>query len=123
MITPGRIWWQISRDVKRGWDASYHDYQTLPRIEEWFWPYWGEKSAQVPVHVLTGAKDWRLSAWMLASFFHFSEVAWPVVIHDDGTLTDEARTTLGNLFEGARIISRAEADATMTRLLRPFPFC
>ena len=123
MITPGRIWWQISRDVKRGWDASYHDYHTLPRIDEWFWPYWGEKAAQVPVHVLTGANDWRLSAWMLASFFHFSEVAWPVVIHDDGTLPEEACTTLASLFEGARIITRKEADAEMMKSLRGYPFC
>jgi len=123
MITPGRIWWQISRDMKRGWDASYHDYHTLPRIDKWFWPYWGEKAAQVPVHVLTGANDWRLSAWMLASFFHFSEVAWPVVIHDDGTLPEEACATLAGLFEGARIIRRREADAQMMKSLRAYPFC
>jgi hypothetical protein len=123
MIRPGRIWWQLSRDMKRGWDASYHDYNTLRRIDEWYWPYWGEKAAQVPVHVLTGGKDWRLSAWMLASFFHFTEVAWPVVIHDDGTLNREARNGLTNLFEGARIIDRGEADAEMEKVLRPFPFC
>jgi hypothetical protein len=123
MIRPGRIWWQLSRDMKRGWDASYHDYNTLRRIDDWYWPYWGEKAAQVPVHVLTGGKDWRLSAWMLASFFHFTEVAWPVVIHDDGTLNREARAGLTSLFEGARIIDRAEADAEMEKVLRPFPFC
>jgi len=123
MIRPGRIWWQLSRDMKRGWDASYHDYNTLRRIDEWYWPYWGEKAAQVPVHVLTGGKDWRLSAWMLASFFHFTEVAWPVVIHDDGTLTEEARNGLSSLFEGSRIIDRAEADAEMEKVLRPYPFC
>jgi hypothetical protein len=123
MITPGRIWWQISRDMKRGWDASYHDYNTLRKIDHWIWPYWGEKSAQVPVHVLTGGKDWRLSAWMLASLFHYSEVAWPVVIHDDGTLSEEARKGLAGLFEGARIIPRAEADSEMAKVLRAYPFC
>jgi hypothetical protein len=123
MIRPGRIWWQLSRDMKRGWDASYHDYNTLRRIDDWFWPYWGEKAAQVPIHVLTGGKDWRLSAWMLASYFHFTEVAWPVVIHDDGTLSREAENGLRRLFEGVRIIPRAEGDAEMMKVLRPFPFC
>ena len=123
MITPGRIWWQLSRDMKRGWDASFHDYNTLRKIDDWEWPYWGEKSAQVPVHILTGGKDWRLSAWMLASLFHFTEVAWPVVIHDDGTLTEDARVGLSGLFEGARIVPRAEADAEMAKVLRAYPFC
>ena len=91
MISPGRIWWHLRRDVKRGWDATYHDYRTLPQIEQWYWPFWGEVPATVPIHVLTGGKDWlSLAAWMLASFFHFSELAWPVVIHDDGTLPEDA---------------------------------
>jgi len=117
------LWQHLRRDVSRGWDASYHDHQTLPRIEEWYWPFWGEQPATVPVHVLTCGKDWRLTAWALASFFHYSELAWPVVIHDDGTLDDDGRAMLESLFDGCRIIRRAEADAVMTKLLRPFPFC
>jgi hypothetical protein len=111
LLSPGRIWNLVRRDVKRGAVAAYHDYNTLGRIEEWSWPLWGEKPHTVPVHVLTGAQDWRLAAWMLASFFHATELAWPVVVHDDGTLPDEARKTLERLFTGTRVISRAEADA------------
>lgn len=123
MISPGRLWWQLSRDVKRGWGATYHDYFTLPRIEEWAWPYWSEPAATVPIHVLTGANDWRLCAWMLASFFHSTGLAWPVVIHDDGTLGEEARSALRELHPHAEIIARAEADAELSRVLRAFPFC
>lgn len=123
MISPGRIWWHVRRDVKRGWDASYHDYRTLPQIEQWYWPFWGESPATIPVHVLTGEKDWRLAAWTLASFFHFSEMAWPVVIHDDGTLPEDGRATLESLFRGARIIRRSEADDAMNRTLLAYPFC
>ncbi len=123
MISPGRLWYQLRRDMKRGWSAAYHDYQTLPRIEEWNWPFWGEKPHRVPLHVLTGAKDWRLAAWMLASWFHFSEVGWPVVIHDDGTLTDDGRASLQAIFPDARIIMRAEADSVMGLKLKAFPFC
>jgi hypothetical protein len=75
------------------------------------------------VHVLTGRDDWRHTAWTLASFFHYSEFAWPVVIHDDGTLPEQGRATLQKLFTSARIISRSEADAAVTPLLRAFPFC
>jgi len=123
MISPGKLWWQFSRDVKRGWDATYHHRVTLPRVEDWFWPYWSEPAGTVPVHVLTGENDWRLSAWMLASFFHFTERAWPIVFHDDGTLSHDARATLGELFPEAELKTRAEADAIMGRVLRAYPFC
>jgi hypothetical protein len=106
-FSPGKIWSLVRRDVKRGLVASYHDYNTLARIDEWTWPYWGEKAHTVPVHVLTGAQDWRHAAWMLASFFHATEIAWPILFHDDGTLSDEGRQTLQRIFPDARIISRA----------------
>ena len=123
MISPGRLWWLFRRDLKRGWDASYHDYKTLPRIVEWSWPFWNEPAREVPIHVLTGAKDWRLSAWMLASWFQFSEHSWPIIIHDDGTLPREGGAALLRLFKSARIIPRREADAKVGRFLKAYPFC
>ena len=77
----------------------------------------------VPVHVLTGEKDWQLCAWMLASWFTFSEQTWRVVIHDDGTLSPSAKKTLGSIFKTARVIARADADLAMDKILRPLPFC
>jgi hypothetical protein len=122
MISPGRLWWLLKRDLKRGWDASYHDYKTKPRITKWSWPFWNDAPMPIPVHVLTGEKDWLLCAWMLASFFHHTEQTWNVVIHDDGTLTEEIRGELVRLFQTARIIPRAQADATLDRVLKPLPF-
>jgi hypothetical protein len=122
-MTPGRLWWLFRRDLKRGFRASWNDYKTLPRIGDWSWPYWAEEPAQVPVHILTGANDWRLAAWMLASWFHFTEQAWPVIVHEDGTLPAEGRATLLRLFPDTRIIERAHADAVMAKALTPFPFC
>jgi hypothetical protein len=122
-FSPGRIWNLLRRDVKRGVVASYHDYSTLARIDEWTWPYWGEKAHTIPVHVLVGAQDWRHAAWMLASFFHASEIAWPIVFHDDGTLADDGRQTLQRIFPKARLISRAEADTALDLQLKAFPFC
>jgi hypothetical protein len=123
VISPGRLWWQLRRDFKRGWEATHHHYKTLPRIAEWSWPFWNEKPKAVPVHVLTGRDDWQLAAWMLASWFHYTEHAWPVVIHDDGALPAQARDVFPRLFPSVRIIDRREADATIAPLLREFPFC
>lgn len=123
MISPGRLWWLLRRDLARGWDATYHHYQTLPRITGWSWHFWNETPRGTPVHVLTGRDDWQMAAWMLASWFHFTEHAWPVVIHGDGTLHEEAREALQKLFPAARFISRREADEALDPLLRAFPFC
>jgi len=123
MITPGRLWWLLRRDLRRGWGASKHYYWTLPKIDEWKWPFWSEKPLDVPVHVLTGKDDWRLAAWMLASWFYFTEYSWPLVIHDDGTLPAEARKVFVKMFPNARIITRKEADAALESVLKPYPFC
>jgi hypothetical protein len=123
MISPGRLWWLLRRDLKRGWDATFHDYRTKPRIAEWSWPFWKETPQSVPVHVLTGANDWQLCAWMLASWFHFTEETWRICVHDDGTLPEEGRALFRKLFSHVRIISRDEADTRMDKVLAPYPFC
>lgn len=123
MISPGRLWWILRRDLKRGWEGSRHYYKTLPRIAEWSWPFWNETPQTIPVHILTGKNDWQLAAWMLASWFTVTEHAWPIVIHDDGTLPEEGRATLLSLFPSLRLITRAAADEAMGAALRPFPFC
>ena len=123
MISPGRLLWLLRRDLKRGFEAARQEYKTLPRIAGWSWPFWNEAPQTVPVHVLTGEKDWLLAAWMLASWFHFTEHAWPVFIHDDGTLPEEGRQLFKKLFTSARIIGRKEADAALGPVLRSFPFC
>jgi len=123
MISPGRLWWILRRDMKRGWKASRHYYKTLPRIKKWSWPFWNEAPQSTPVHILTGRDDWMLSAWMLASWFTVTEHSWPIVIHDDGTLPDEGRASLQKLFPSARIISRREADEAMGAMMQSFPFC
>ena len=123
MISPGRLLWLLRRDFKRGWDATYHDYWTKPLIAKWSWPFWSETCQPCPVHMLTGKNDWQLAAWALASFFHFTEQTWTVVIHDDGTLPSEAKDELKRLFRSAQIIGRDEADTKMEKVLAAFPLC
>ena len=122
-LSPGKIFDLLRGGAKRGGEPTHRDRQLLAEIGKWSWPYWGEAPATVPVHVLTSANDWLGAAWMLASFFHYSELAWPVVIHDDGTLPAEAGETLTRLFENVRIIPRAVADAEMSVLMMAYPFC
>ena len=121
---PSWILNSLRRNVKRGWSATYHDCRTLPRIESWQWPFWGENSHTIPVHMLVGAADWRMATWTLASWFCATDHGWPIVIHDDGTLPAEAAATLRNSFGvNLIIVTRAEADPAMDVLLKAFPFC
>lgn len=103
---------------------TYHAYFTLPKIVRWSVAAdWKQASDNAPIHLLTGKNDWLLACWMLASWMHFTKTVWPVVIHDDGTLPDEARGTLAKLFPKISFIGRSEADAKMTAQLAAFPHC
>jgi hypothetical protein len=120
---PGRPWLSLFRRPRRAARVAREQAQALALIDEWTLPFLEPPPGNIPVHVLTSSTDWRLAAWMLASWFHFTERAWPLVIHDDGTLSDEAAGTLQKLFPPARIIRRKEADAALAPVLLAFPFC
>ncbi len=119
----GSLLSSLFRRPRRGPRVVREQSQALARIEAWTFPYSKEEPTGTPVHVVTGSHDWRYAAWMLASWFHFTERAWPVVIHDDGTLSDEAVAKLHALFPPAWIISRKEANAALAPVLLAFPFC
>lgn len=122
-MTPGRLWWLARRDWQRGWDAARHDYFSSEKILRWHNPIFREAAEPVPVHLLTGAKDWLLACWMLASWFHYTGRNWSVVLHDDGTLSEEAKSHLLRLFPGARFIASGEAESEIDEALAPFPHC
>jgi len=94
----------------------------LETIDQWK-PTPNDSGASVSVHVLTGERDWPAAAWALASWCCFTESDWPILIHDDGTLTDRAATQLHRSFPAARLIRRAEADAALQPVIMAFPFC
>ena len=123
MITPGRLWWLFSRDCKRGLSASWHARYTAEEILRRKKPATGSVVEGVPVHVLTGSETWLLSVWMLASWEHYSARRWQIVLHDDGTLTDEACSVLVELFPGAVVIRRREADREVGRALKDMRLC
>ena len=95
----------------------------LQAIDEWTRPSAGDAPRPVSVHVPAGARDWRMAAWTLASWLHFTECGGEIVIHDDGTLTDEAAASLARIFSTTGIIRRTEADATLLPVVGAFPFC
>jgi hypothetical protein len=121
-MTPGRLWWLTKRDWQRGFKASFQAHFVAPKIFEWRHPNFTTTNP-VPLHVLTSEEDHVLSAWMLASWIHFTGCAWNIVLHDDGTLQPPSRDALRRTFPGIKIISRADADQAMKKILQSHPRC
>ena len=122
-MTPGSIWYQLKRDRERGFSAMWHDRFVSRRILGWRNPYADEPLEEIPVHVLTGSDDWLLACWMLASWFHFTQRNWRVVIHDDGRLPPEARPAFVKMLPRVRGITAAEADRTVLDALAGHQAC
>jgi hypothetical protein len=122
-MRPGRILYEFNRDVKRGFAAAYHDRFVSQRILNWRNPHADKPHEEIPIHILTGSDDWLLACWMLASWFHFTERNWRVVIHDDGRLPPEARPAFVKMISGVRGVSAVEADRAVLDALTPYQAC
>lgn len=85
--------------------------------------------AGVEIHMMCGQSHVLMALWALKSFYYFSKVYLPIIIHDDGTLDKQGSEILKGHFPGIRIIERTEANryvlnklnsAPLSRLYRTF---
>jgi len=123
MVSPGRILWLLRRDLARGPVASYHFWRTLPKVPAQLRTWSELPASDIPIHTLSGAEQFPLLLWMLASLSHFTGMRWRVVVHDDGSLTEEHRQLLADSLPESRLVSKAEADRAMEPLLRSHSAC
>ena len=113
----------MRRDWQRGWDAAFHDYFHSRRILNWRNLASNAPAEPVSVHLLTGANDWLLACWMLASWFHQTGKNWRVFLHDNGTLRDGEKEQMQRLFPIAHFVDPRDADDEIDTTLAPFPHC
>lgn len=73
--------------------------------------------APVEVHLLTYERDYLAALWALKSFYHFSGVRYPLVIHFQGKVSRRALGRLRSHFPAAEIIIQPEADAVVEEWL------
>ncbi len=83
----------------------------------------GPDGHAVEIHSLLCHAHVDMYLWSVFTFQHFVGVALPVVVHDDGTLTESDLRLLESRVHGIRIISRTEADAQASELLKDKPRC
>lgn len=122
-MTPGRLLYLLRRDWERGWVAAWHERAVSPQITRWRNPWADRLPEPIPVHVLVGREQFRLMLWMLASWFHFTGRNWRVVVHEDGTLTEEQAGCLRDFLPGSRLVSAREGDEAAGGALVSKPRC
>ncbi len=71
------------------------------------------------VHFLTGRKFWYQTAFCFWSLQRHAGIGLRLVLIDDGTIDSEVRSACERLFPGSRIVSAAECEERLNRLL-PF---
>ena len=106
--------------------ATWHDHVIATKITSRLrrdLPKARSDSDYPSVHVLTGQEQWVMTMWMLASFLLFTKRTWNIFVHDDGTLSDSAASTLLQTIDGCKLIPRSTADATMRDVLSEHAEC
>jgi hypothetical protein len=122
-MSEGSLGQRLRHDWKRGFAAAWNDRFVSHRILEWRNPHAKKPHEETPVHVVTGSDDWLMACWMMASWFHFTERNWRVVIHDDGRLPNEARSAFVKMLSGVRGVSAVDADHTVLEALAGHEAC
>jgi len=75
------------------------------------------------VHLLTCARDVLLALWSLKSFYYHSGLTTQLVIHDDGTLSDDMARIFREHFVNCEIIRKKDSDIEMKRYLSGHECC
>ena len=88
-------------------EAAAHLLPSLPPTD----------GAPLALHILTGRRFWYQTAFCLWTFARRSGRTLAPVIYDDGSLTEEFRTPLAQLFPAARFVARAETVARLDEYL------
>lgn len=122
-MTPGRFWWILRKDFKRGFRASYYDYAVAGKIRQWENPNAGQAAQPVPIYTLCSKDTVYLCQWMLASWFHFTKRNWNVFVYEDGTLSGAQREILTSFLPSMRLISPRDLDDAMQAALGDKPAC
>lgn len=77
------------------------------------------------VHILTCERDRTAAFWALKSFYHHLGERPPLVVHDDGSLSEESFRLLEEHFPGCTVVraDQADADSRLREALHSLPLC
>lgn len=120
--SPGALWLKLLQKYRHGLRVAWYRDAVRPRILDL--PAFIEPPEDsIEIHVLTSEHDWLNLLWALRSFYGATQRRYALCIHDDGTLSEFASGRLLDAFPNARLITRAESDKRLEKLLAPYPRC
>lgn len=106
---PVFLWWYL-------WARS-------PAVSGWRNPWRNLPVEKVPLHVMTGSDQFAMTKCMLVSFFEKTRRNWRVVLHDDGTLPEDAVRVLAAMEIQSAYISRSDLLKRARQVLADWPLC
>lgn len=80
-------------------------------------PWDTEINGDLEIHILTCQRDYRMCIWAALSYYRRAQRHDPLVIHDDGTLTEEALQQIRRYFPSSKLMTRTDADREVERVL------
>lgn len=81
------------------------------------------EKGELEIHTLTSHKHLYFYLWSIKSFFWVSNFIPKIVVHDDGTLSNEDLKLLISQINGVEVITKMEADKQILPLLIDYPSC
>ncbi|HBE71623.1 MAG TPA: hypothetical protein DDW52_26060 [Planctomycetaceae bacterium] len=118
----GRLAYQFRSTLKHGVSTAWYRDVVRKRILKSS-PIEANDNSDCEIHVMTSDSDWLNLMWALKSFYHASERQYALCIHDDGTLSAEARDSLRQHFPQARLLDRSTAEQDVLNSLQTRPRC
>jgi hypothetical protein len=83
----------------------------------------GQEFPQFEVHMLLGHKHVGMTLWSIKSLLHYAARSYKVVLHDDGSLTEEDIALLEEHLLSVTIIRKTVADGLIRKHLEHRPNC
>lgn len=74
------------------------------------------------LHIITCHSYLLMTLWCLKSFYDNSGLSPNLIIHDDGTLTNDDIRIFNNMFSDCKIISKELADERINPILQNYPY-
>lgn len=121
-MTPGAALLKFRRKFEHGLSTAWYRDVVRAKILS-STPLKGMEDSTCEIHMLTSEADWLNLVWALKSFYIYSDARYAACIHDDGTLSANARSHIRRLFPDARLIDKAEADTKVAGYLSGYPRC
>jgi hypothetical protein len=86
-------------------------------------PIQSSSEQPIAVHTLAGQKQIRMAVQCLGSLVRFSDRPASIVIHSDGSLTEEDKLDFLAAIPGSRFIEKRDADVIVGDALSKYPAC